>query len=61
MPTAPTVIQDTEYWVNNNEKKIRAVQFSIPEQYITINLLSDQHNKILKSLVPLWFIHSLVL
>lgn len=39
MPTAPTVIQDTEYWVNNNEKKIRARQFSSAEQYITINLL----------------------
>lgn len=39
MPTGPTVIQNTEYWVNNNEKKIRALQFSIPEQYITINLL----------------------
>lgn len=60
MPTAPTVIQETKYWVNKNEKKIQALQFSIPEQYITINLLSDQHNKIQKFPVPLWFIYYLV-
>lgn len=60
MPTASTVIQETKYWVNKNEKKTQALQFSIPEQYITINLLSDQHNKIQKFPVPLWFIYYLV-